>query len=118
VAHIQKIKRQGGFVYRSIIERKGFKTITKVFKYKKLVIEFAKHIEGNRERLSEDFTLGNFIGSKKVCDYLQRKRFASTSIIQVKPNEVVMVLVLVFKLNVVLSVPQPFHSPHSLKLML
>jgi integrase len=51
VAHIQRIKRQDGFVYRSIIKRKGFKTITKVFKSKKLAIEFAKHIEGNRESL-------------------------------------------------------------------
>ena len=51
MAHIQKIKRQDGFVYRSIIKRKGFKTITKVFKSKKLAIEFAKHIEGNRESL-------------------------------------------------------------------
>jgi len=51
VAHIQRIKRQDGFVYRSIIKRKGFKTITKIFKSKKLAIEFAKHIEGNRESL-------------------------------------------------------------------
>ncbi len=51
MAHIQRIKRQDGFVYRSIIKRKGFKTITKVFKSKKLAIEFAKHIEGNRESL-------------------------------------------------------------------
>ena len=51
MAHIQKIKRQDGFVYRSIIKRKGSKTITKVFKSKKLAIEFAKHIEGNRESL-------------------------------------------------------------------
>jgi integrase len=51
VAHIQRIKRQDGFVYRSIIKRKGSKTITKVFKSKKLAIEFAKHIEGNRESL-------------------------------------------------------------------
>jgi integrase len=51
VAHIQKIKRQDGFVYRSIIKSKGSKTITKVFKSKKLAIEFARHIEGNRESL-------------------------------------------------------------------
>ncbi|MDC3361055.1 hypothetical protein OAY84_05455 [Candidatus Thioglobus sp.] len=51
MAHIQKIKRQDGFVYRLIIKCKGFKTITKVFKSKKLAIEFAKHIEGNRESL-------------------------------------------------------------------
>ncbi len=51
MAHIQRIKRQDGFVYRSIIKRKGFKTITKIFKSKKLAIEFAKHIEGNRESL-------------------------------------------------------------------
>ena len=51
MAHIQKIKRQDGFVCSSIIKRKGSKTITKVFKSKKLAIEFAKHIEGNRESL-------------------------------------------------------------------
>ncbi|SVD63601.1 uncharacterized protein METZ01_LOCUS416455, partial [marine metagenome] len=51
VAHIQRIKRQDGFVYRSIIKSKGSKTITKVFKSKKLAIEFARHIEGNRESL-------------------------------------------------------------------
>ena len=49
MAHIQKIKRQNGFVYRSIIKRKGFKTITKVFNSKTLAIKFAKHIEENRE---------------------------------------------------------------------
>ena len=51
MAHIQRIKRQDGFVYRSIIKSKGSKTITKVFKSKKLAIEFARHIEGNRESL-------------------------------------------------------------------
>jgi integrase len=51
VAHIQRIKRQDGFVYRSIIKSKGSKTITKVFKSKKLATEFARHIEGNRESL-------------------------------------------------------------------
>ncbi len=51
MAHIQRIKRQDGFVYRSIIKSKGSKTITKVFKSKKLAIKFARHIEGNRESL-------------------------------------------------------------------
>ena len=51
MAHIQKIKRQDRFVYRSIIKSKGSKTITKVFKSKKLAIEFARHIEGKRESL-------------------------------------------------------------------
>ena len=51
MAHIQRIKRQDGFVYRSIIKNKGSKTITKVFKSKKLATEFARHIEGNRESL-------------------------------------------------------------------
>ena len=51
MALIQRIKRQDGFVYRSIIKRKGFKIVTKVFKSKKLATEFAKHIEGNRESL-------------------------------------------------------------------
>ena len=51
MAHIQKIKRQDRFVYRSIIKSKGSKTITKVFKSKKIATEFTKHIEGNRESL-------------------------------------------------------------------
>ena len=51
MAHIQKLKRAHTYSYRAIIKRKGIKTITKVFSSKKLAVEFAKRVEGNREAI-------------------------------------------------------------------
>ena len=51
MACIQKIKCSNTNHYRAIIKNKDVKTITKVFKTRKLAVEFAKRIEGNRELL-------------------------------------------------------------------
>jgi len=51
LACIQKIKCSNTNHYRAIIKNKDVKTITKVFKTRKLAVEFAKRIEGNRELL-------------------------------------------------------------------
>lgn len=51
MACIQKIKCSNTNHYRAIIKNKDVKTITKVFKTRKLAVEFAKRIEGNHELL-------------------------------------------------------------------
>ena len=71
MAHIQKIKRQDGFVYRSIIKRKGFKTITKVFKSKKLAIDVScldlEETYRLKNNLREGLTFG--IRNKEFSDW-------------------------------------------------
>ena len=75
MAHIQKLKRANTYHYRAIIKHKGIKTITKVFKTRKLAVEFAKRIEGSRELL---LAYGNShyhkISFKELIDkYLQNE---------------------------------------------
>ena len=50
MATIQKIQRSKGNVYRVLIRKKNFKTITKVFHSKKEAIAFSQEIEGNRKK--------------------------------------------------------------------
>jgi len=50
MATIQKIHRAKGNVYRVLIRKKGFRTITKVFDRKINAIEFAQQIEGDRRK--------------------------------------------------------------------
>jgi integrase len=50
VATIQKLQRSKGNVYRVLIRKKNFKTITKVFHAKKEAIAFSQEIEGSRKK--------------------------------------------------------------------
>ena len=50
MATIQKLQRSKGNVYRVLIRKKNFKTITKVFHAKKEAIAFSKEIEGSRKK--------------------------------------------------------------------
>jgi len=51
LATIQKINRSKGVVYRVLIRKKGFKSITKVFSTKKMAVQFASRLESNNEEL-------------------------------------------------------------------
>jgi len=48
---IQKINRSKGVVYRVLIRKKGFKSITKVFSSKRMAIQFANRVESSNEAL-------------------------------------------------------------------
>jgi len=50
VATIQKLQRSKGNVYRVLIRKKNFKTITKVLHSKKEAITFSQEIEGSRKK--------------------------------------------------------------------
>ena len=50
MATIQKLQRSKGNVYRVLIRKKNFKTITKVFHAKKEAIAFSQEIEGSRKK--------------------------------------------------------------------
>ena len=51
MATIQKINRSKGVVYRVLIRKKGFKSITKVFSSKRMAIQFANRVESSNEAL-------------------------------------------------------------------
>jgi len=48
---IQKINRSKGVVYRVLIRKKGFKSITKVFSSKRMAVQFANRVESSNEAL-------------------------------------------------------------------
>ena len=50
MATIHKMHRAKGNVYRVLIRKKGFKTITKVFDKKSEAVDFAQQIEGDRKK--------------------------------------------------------------------
>ena len=50
MATIQKLQRSKGNVYRVLIRKKNFKTISKVFQTKKEAITFSQEIEGSRKK--------------------------------------------------------------------
>ena len=50
MATIHKMHRAKGNVYRVLIRKKGFKTITKVFDKKSKAVNFAQQIEGDRKK--------------------------------------------------------------------
>mgnify|MGYP000636789254 CR=1 FL=1 len=50
MATIHKMHRAKGNVYRVLIRKKGFKTITKVFDKKREAVDFAQQIEGDRKK--------------------------------------------------------------------
>jgi integrase len=51
LATIQKIHRSKGVVYRVLIRKKGFKSITKVFSSKRMAVQFANRVESSNEAL-------------------------------------------------------------------
>ena len=51
LATIQKINRTKGVVYRVLIRKKGFKSITKVFSTKRMAVQFANRVESSNEAL-------------------------------------------------------------------
>ena len=51
MATIQKIHRSKGVVYRVLIRKKGFKSITKVFSSKRMAVQFANRVESSNEAL-------------------------------------------------------------------
>ena len=51
LATIQKINRSKGVVYRVLIRKKGFKSITKVFSSKRMAIQFSNRVESSNEAL-------------------------------------------------------------------
>ena len=51
LATIQKINRSKGVVYRVLIRKKGFKSITKVFSTKRMAVQFANRVESSNEAL-------------------------------------------------------------------
>jgi len=63
MATIQKLVRKKGVGYRVIIRKKGVKPISKVFKSKKLAVQFANKLESDREYLMA-------YGQDKVCHKL------------------------------------------------
>ena len=80
MAHIQKRKRSKGTVYRAIIKSKRFKTITKTFSTRKLAIEFAKRIEGDREfriAFGESKQI-KLLLSDLIDEYYQKRGFRSS----------------------------------------
>ena len=66
MATIQKLSRQKGFVYRVLIRNKGYKTMNKTFSSRRLAIEFAKRVEGNKEEMLAYGSLVNRIKFDKV----------------------------------------------------
>ena len=48
---IQKINRSKGVVYRVLIRKKGFKSISKVFSSKRMAIQFSNRVESSNEAL-------------------------------------------------------------------
>ena len=51
LATIQKIHRSKGVVYRVLIRKKGFKSISKVFSSKRMAVQFANRVESSNEAL-------------------------------------------------------------------
>jgi len=80
VSHIQKRKRSSGIAYRAIIKSKGFKTITRTFSTRRLAVEFAKRIEGDREfriAFGESKQLKLSL-SNLIDEYYQQRGFRSS----------------------------------------
>ena len=75
LATIQKINRSKGVVYRVLIRKKGFKSITKVFSTKRMATQFANRVESSNEELLAYGSVGKSkaILSEVADTYLTRE---------------------------------------------